>query len=263
MSTLAHRVVGGGPRTAYVLHGILGAGRNWLGMVRRMHARWAGWRFVLVDQRCHGESRDRPGPHTLEACVDDLLALTAVAGAPQLVVGHSFGGKVALCYGRRGHAELEQVWSLDALPSAGTPQDADEVARVIRALRSVPQPLSTRAELLRLLAADGFAPNIGAWMTTNLRRVDSGLIWRFDLDGVEELLADYFRVDLWRWMDHAEVEVHLLQAAGSDRWRPEVMARLAATGPAVRHHRLEDAGHWVHVDNPDGLLDLLDEGFAR
>jgi pimeloyl-ACP methyl ester carboxylesterase len=48
-------------------------------------------------------------------------------------------------------------------------------------------------------------------------------------------------------------------AERSDRWTPELRARARALPPSARvtYHELPNAGHWVHVDNPDGLLALL------
>ena len=54
------------------------------------------WRAVLVDLRMHGASQDFSPPHTLAACVADLRALENSIGPFHGVIGHSFGGKVAL-----------------------------------------------------------------------------------------------------------------------------------------------------------------------
>ena len=74
--------------------------------------------------------------------------------------------------------------------------------------------------------AQGFSLAIAAWMTTNLKRSpEGGLVWRFDLDGVEALIRDYFREDLWSMIeeDH-DCEVHLVRAQRSDRWAPEILS---------------------------------------
>ena len=134
-----------------------------------------------------------------------------------------------------------------------------EVLAVVRALRELPLPFDRREDLRQALLDRGFSASLAAWMTTNLRHGEGGLVWRFDLDPVEALLLDYAQVDLWPWLDSPErhTPVELLRAERSDRWTPELLARLASPPPLLRLHTLADAGHWVHVDQPQALRALL------
>lgn len=62
-----------------------------------MHAEW---RMVLVDLRNHGKSAEIGllPPHNLENAAKDLANLVKAEGWdwPDVVIGHSMGGKVAL-----------------------------------------------------------------------------------------------------------------------------------------------------------------------
>lgn len=265
------------PAAAWFLHGILGSGTNWRAFARRLVEQAPGWKAVLVDLRNHGDSGRPPGPHSLQACADDLWELGAERGEPpRIVVGHSFGGKVALTYagqagrlGSTGAGALERVWVLDAFPSAwpGDPSEDAEVVTVMRALRSVPVPLARREEVVTLLRERGFSSSLAKWMTTNLRRSSSGYVWRFDLDAAEEMVADYFRQDLWPVLEHPGdgLCIDVVQAEHSDRWTAAELARFEQLPDdcATRLHLLPDSGHWVHVDNPDGLLALMLPSFRE
>ena len=254
------------PRTAFILHGILGNHTNWRSFARQLADDRPDWRFHLVDLRNHGLSDAPPPPHTLAACADDLDALAAQVGAPDVVIGHSFGGKVTLEYASRRPDTLLQAWVLDATPHAMPegPGDDNEVKSVLAALRAVPQPLARRSDVMSELAALGQPPMIQKWMTTNLRRDDDGFRWTFDLDGAEAMLDDYFQRDLWGPLETTSPSapaVHLVRAGRSDRWTPDLLQRLAALPPgAAGHvHVIEDSGHWLHVDAPDALRALLAE----
>lgn len=257
----AHSVLqgeAGGGRTVFLLHGILGSGRNWRSFARRVVLEVPSARVVLVDLRNHGESDGASGPHTLAAAADDLASLSQQIGRPQVVVGHSFGGKVAAAYSERHPQGLERAWILDSRLDAVAPEGDNEVAQVIRSLREVPQPLDSREHLVELLQGRGFSPALARWMTTNLRRDHDGLRWAFHLPGVEQMIEDYWRTDLEDLLDSGPVPLSLVLAGRSDRWPEEIVERYRRRATqAVGFHVLPQAGHWLHVDDPDGLLRVL------
>ena len=88
-----------------------------------------------------------------------------------------------------------------------------------------------------------------------------GFVWRFNLDAIDELMRDYFRVDLWPVLEHptSDSDLRVVVAERSDRWAPENRARIqrVADHSAVSLHVVPDAGHWLHVDNPGFLLELM------
>src|SRR5262245_8884848 len=87
---------GGAPRGwLLLLHGILGSGANWRTIARRVVTARPELGAVLVDLRMHGRSQGAPPPHTIDTAAGDLVHLAAELSLAA-VVGHSFGGKVAL-----------------------------------------------------------------------------------------------------------------------------------------------------------------------
>jgi pimeloyl-ACP methyl ester carboxylesterase len=252
---------GSGPKTVYVLHGILGSGRNWRSFARRLVAERDDLTVHLVDQRAHGSAPPSSGPHTLAACADDLAALEARHGSADVVVGHSFGGKVALAWAEgpgRG-----AVWVLDSppgLPDGQPTAESHDALGVLAALRSCPTPVATRSELRQHLRDAGLPEGIVMWLLTSSRRDADGWRWVFDLPAVDELLADYFRRDLWP-VALSGHPVTLVKAERSDRWTAHDLEQAEAADASGRigWAVIEDAGHWLHVDNPDALLQLFVE----
>lgn len=267
---LHHRLVGAAdaPKLAFVLHGALGSGQNFSRFSQKLAERRPDYRQVLVDLRHHGQSSGARPPNTLAACAQDLRALAQHLGAePSVLIGHSFGGKVSIEYARQESESpagaLQQVWVLDAVP--GDQPDGEqnsEVSQVIAAVRSVPMPAASRRDVVsHLISSEGLSSGLAEWMATNLRREGQRYSWVFDLDGIEELMRDYFRVDLWSFLaqPRSRPRFELVVAERSDRWTPELRARAQAlpTAAQVHYHELPDSGHWVHVDNPGALLDLM------
>jgi hypothetical protein len=58
--------------------------------------------------------------------------------------------------------------------------------------------------------------------------------------------------------------IHLVMAGRNKEWTEEIVDGLrsipGASEERFRMHRLEKAGHWIHVDDLEGLLDVMVEG---
>lgn len=252
------RIGPAGAPEVWVLHGILGSARNWRAFTRRLARVRPDLAFRLIDLRHHGDSHGGfPPPDTLAACAEDLARLAEAEGvAPCAVVGHSFGGKVTLAYVARRPAQLAQAWVLDAVPGAvGSFPDDHEVITVVRALHGIAMPVASHDQAADTLRAQGFSDALAAWMTTNLVHRGDGYVWRFDLAAVDRMLRDYAATDLWSVVDDPPVPLHVVRAGRGDRWEADAVARLGRS--AAVDHLLADSGHWVHVDAPDTLRELL------
>src|SRR5690606_19115338 len=132
-------------RWMLVLHGIYGQGRNWASVARRFVRERPSWGLMLVDLRLHGASTGFEPPHTVPRCAEDVAALAETLGAPvEGVLGHSFGGKVALLYAALAPRPPAQLWLVDSQPG---PRDPDGSAwHMLEVLRRFPGPFSDRAE---------------------------------------------------------------------------------------------------------------------
>lgn len=272
---LSHQIIPnvGASRTAFVLHGALGSAQNFRGFVKKLSEARTDYSYVLVDLRNHGTSHPAPGPNTLEQCAQDLVGvIEANADLPPLtaVIGHSFGGKVAIEFARSAPAAdrepLEQIWVLDSNPGPQAAGEDHEVLRVVAAVQGVPLPIPNRQHVVQHLQSAGMSSGLANWMTTNIARVGNDYQWVFDIHGIVELLHDYFGRDLWPFLAEARIkpEFHLVVAERSDRWNGEMTAHARSLPPEsnTRVHILPNSGHWVHVDNPEGLLQMLSEGLA-
>ena len=201
-------------RFVLFLHGILGTRANWRSIARRATEVWSsrGPRVgaILVDLRMHGESQDFEPPHTVSAAAEDLHALSdELRGRPIVgVVGHSFGGKVAMTYAAQASAALERLWVIDSAPGITPPgQVAGNTREVLQVLREVPTVWERREDFVAAVMVRGLARGIAQWLAMNLTAGEAeasssteggpaaDLRWPLDLDAIEALLTDYGEVD--------------------------------------------------------------------
>ncbi len=242
------------------VHGIYGAGRNWGSIARRFVNERPDWGVVTVDLRQHARSpKSFPQPHTVQACAEDLLALGQALGVePEAILGHSFGGKVALLYARTAQG-LKQVWVIDSTPASRPPSGS--AWRMLRVLRLHSEPFGDRAAVIAAIESEGFDNKVAQWMSINTIPSDQGLVWRIDADEMEELLRDFFRTDMWSVIESPpdEVTIHLVRATESSVMDADDAERArgaaALTGRVLLHE--VEGGHWLNSDNPEALHALL------
>lgn len=247
--------LGGGP-PVLVLHGLLGQGRNWSALAKRLAARR---RVLLVDLRNHGRSPHHP-VMTYPAMAEDLAALIVGRGLDRpALVGHSMGGKAAMTLAL---ARPELVGRLAVVDIA--PVDYGRSATFAGFLDAMlaidPARLARRAEVEQALAAAVPDPRIRAFLASNLEPVDGRLAWLPALGILREALATLggFPADL----PAASAGLAVLAIAGgrSDYVSGDGREALRRLFPASRLVRVAGAGHWVHADAPEVLLAAL-EGF--
>lgn len=247
---------------ALFTHGIYGAGGNWRSIARAVVTRRPEWSALLVDLRLHGKSEAGLPPHTVAACADDLAALIASVGPVAVAIGHSFGGKVVLAL-RAGGAALAQTWVLDSTPSArpGAWDLPDNSVREVWTTFSVlDRTWARRDDFIEAAVARGHARTLATWMATNLVPADGGLRLRLALEPIRSLLLDYYATDLWPALTSPALagDAHMVVATRSDTVSLDDRARLAALPADARvHTHAVDAGHWLHLDAPTAVVDLL------
>lgn len=248
----------------YVLHGIFGAGRNWASVIRRIIQARPEWGALLVDLRQHGTSQGFAPPHEIERAAADLDALAASTGLPPTaILGHSFGGKVALLYAGGSHpgaAGLRQVWVIDSTPEAREP--AGSAWNMLEILHRMPARFDSRDELVDALMQHGVERPIGQWMATNLEAGDDGYRWRFDLEAIQSLLESFFAADAWEVVEAppAGLEVHLVKAQESSVLSGQALVRAQRAADAEDSRAFlhtVPGGHWVNADNPAAVEELL------
>jgi pimeloyl-ACP methyl ester carboxylesterase len=299
---LAHKIIGpladGAPiQTVYILHGLLGSARNWQSFVSTLSSRLTATEFVCLDLRNHGNSQGFPGPHTLDACVDDVLEFARATGKwPSGLVGHSMGGKILLQLASR-HSEVSFLTSrqhhrprlhlsiVDSLPGrhqAGSMTASDSVAKVLNVVSRAPRPIPSRQTVIDMCTKEGIEKGVALWLASNISHVDSaispgcGFRWQFDPETAGSLYESYLNTDRWDVLlkgPPADVEIDAVIATRSSRWtnaetqskleQSEAADRIRNTsgysmGGPVSFNKIE-AGHWVHVDNPTALNHRLAE----
>ena len=249
-------------------HGIYGAGTNWRGIARKIVDARPDWSIALVDLRNHGRSTgpdaNIASPHTLAACAADLAALFDELPTLRALAGHSFGGKVVLATRAVAPPRLAQTWVLDSSPSARPGAESDphnSVSRVLALMEKLPRTWPKREEFVAAVIAEGHAAPFAQWLAMNVVPEGERYVLRLDLAAMREMLHDYYTQDLWSVAFDPALPgtLEVVVAERSPTLDAEDRARLAQVPPHVHVHSIA-AGHWLHIEAPANVVEMLVRG---
>lgn len=230
------------------------------------HARW--WSFIApffasdravaaIDFSGMGDSgrRDAYGSACHIAEIEAVLA-DADLGAKPIVVGHSFGGFIAMCHGARHSADLAGVVCVDA---ALRPEPAAQ-AEPVRAYTR-PKPVHPdRASILKRFRLGPAQPCRNAFIldfiaNTSIAPCPGGWTWKFD---VAARGAAHHTEPLAEYLASFACPKALIYGAESAMVTPEIAAHMATMfAPGEPVVCLPDAHHHVFVDQPIAFVAAL------
>lgn len=246
-------------------HGIYGSGGNWRAIARKLVDRRPDWSVALLDLRNHGRSTGGEPPHDLDACARDVIAVVDELPAVAALAGHSFGGKVMLAARAIAPPRIRQTWMFDASPSArpGAERDPNNSAtRVFEIMEKLPKRWARRDDFVAAVVAEGQPQSLAQWLAMNVTPDDGAggeLVLRLDLAAIREMLVDFWAQDLWSVaLDPALPGTLEVVIAERSSTLDADHARLASLPPHVHVHRIA-AGHWLHIEAPANVVELLAE----
>jgi pimeloyl-ACP methyl ester carboxylesterase len=239
-----------------LVHGLFGSGTNWHGIARRL----AQTRPLLVpDLRNHGES---PWDAVMDypAMAADLAALLDARGiAAAHLVGHSMGGKAAMCLAL---ARPERVRSLAVVDIAPIAYES-RFGALVDALQALPlEDLRDRRDADARLAAVVSSAAVRGYLLQNLAYdADQGLRWRLNLPAIADSLNQILGFPDAQGRQFAGPTL-FVYGSRSDYVGADGLDRIRALFPLARLRAIPNAGHWVYADQPDAFLAAL-TGFLK
>jgi len=246
---LAGTTLGEGPPVV-LLHGLFGAAANWGAIQKRLAAHH---RVTALDLRNHGAS-PRGAAMDYASLAADVAETMA---APAAVLGHSMGGKVAMALALTQPSRVTRLVVADIAPVTYPPALRGYVA----AMQAIPLTASlTRRAADSALAAAVPEPNIRGFLLQNLRFGTSPPQWRLAL---AELAAGMPEIEAFpAFTTRYEGPTLVLNGGRSGYIRAAHHAAFRALFPAARFATLPEAGHWLHAEQPDQFLALIEPFLA-
>jgi esterase len=242
--------VGTGPDVV-VLHGLFGAGRNWLSIARAL----AGdFRCHFVDLRNHGRSPHAPSMTYLDMAADVRALVERLGLETFTLVGHSMGGKAAMTLALTDPARIARLVAVDIAPVSYP----DRFAEMIRAMRALDLgTIRRRAEADAALAAAIPDLAVRQFILQNLTFSGGVAGWRANLAALEDQMPhilgplpvpDGARFERPTWFVRGEL---------SDRVRPEHFELMQRWFPGHHLETVAGGGHWPHAEAPEAFMTVF------
>jgi pimeloyl-ACP methyl ester carboxylesterase len=225
--------------------------------------------LIFYDHRCNGRSVGAPvSSITWENLTADADALRQKLGFERwAVLGHSFGGHVALEYALRYPGNLSHLVLLDSGGDSRWSQQnaADVLAKRGFSVKKVElvrrwfngdfAPREMLPMLMRIGPAYAYHPSL--WLTArDLIRGE----WRTKMRPEALIFAERYLLKGWSVMDQlSEITVPTLVLAGREDFvfPPEHQLELAAGIPGARLQIIERAGHNPHSERPAEVMQAV------
>jgi pimeloyl-ACP methyl ester carboxylesterase len=234
-----------------LLHGGGLSSAEWTDLVPELAERR---RVVAFDARGCGESdRDPELRYGARTIVGDLEQVREGLGLERFTLaGHSFGAVAACVYAAEHPEVVDALVLVDGGPAGHTrPSSLDDP----------PLCFATRDDAARALARllpSGFPD----WYldTRFTTRADGTLAWRCDMAGRVEWSrrgGEPLIPGLWPYVEALRMPTVVLHGDDSPLFDREDAVRMTQVNPNVRLVDVPGAGHFVHLDRPDAVLEAL------
>jgi pimeloyl-ACP methyl ester carboxylesterase len=189
---------------------------------------------------------------------EDVLETARAEGldGPMDWIGHSQGGRVSLAALGAHPEAVNSVVLLDIAPGPIDSRKSDG-AKVLDTLLLASDRVAERKELRAFLLGRGLSPALADWLMMNVVEQDGMFCWRFDRTALARLHVRLNDEDLWPIVESGKAPIRCIRASRAPYVTASDITRFEKAGCRVD---TVEAGHYVHVEALDAILDLLAGG---
>ena len=263
---LFYRKIGEHKPVLIILHGLYGASDNWMSLAKT----WSSdYEIFLIDLRNHGQS-PHSSIHSYEAMRDDILELMDDQKIEKaIILGHSMGGKVAMRLAMDNPERVNNLIVVDIAPRNYELNKDQNVARhqkILDGMLTLDLSLLKRREDISLLLNASISDEkTKQFIMKNLKRhKDQSFSWKLNVETINNEILNitkgFSKKDIIK--NISGFPVLFIKAEDSNYINNEDTERILDIFPTAEIELVKNAGHWIHVEQPQ-IISSLVKGFLE
>jgi pimeloyl-ACP methyl ester carboxylesterase len=251
MPASLHYNISGRGDAVIILHGLFGSSRNWQSAARILAE---DFQVITPDLRNHGQSFHTASMTYQEMAEDIVRLLDDLSLAKTVLIGHSMGGKVAMVNALLHTHRIEKLAVLDIAPVSYE----HRYGKLFQAMYNLPlDRIRNRSEAEEILDRQINDIFLTRFLLQNLVRSDNGFEWRINLPAIQENIE---KISTFPEPGNAGVfdnPVLFLGGENSHFIQPVHRETIRRFFPQAEIEYIENAGHMLHIEQPDKTVSKL------
>ena len=261
---LFYRVVGTGPPIV-ILHGLYGSSDNWITVAKKLST---VYQVFSIDQRNHGRSPNSED-HSYEALKDDLAMFFDQHKIQKaIVMGHSMGGKTAMCFAADYPERIEKLIVVDIAPKDYFLLNDESQYylhnNILRAMLEIDfSKIESRKQVENFLLERIDSTQIVQFLLKNVHRNKTShrYEWLLNVPVLYDNLDEIIKGVNANWFDDRlpiyNYPVLFIKGTNSDYILREDFASIRRIYPEAKIVEIPNAGHWLHAEQPQLFMEII------
>ncbi len=257
---LFYRKFGSG-QPVIILHGLFGASDNWVSVGKKLAEHFS---VYLLDLRNHGQSF-HSDEHSYAAMSRDVLEFIDINELKNVVLlGHSMGGKVAMTFAIQNYCRVNKLIIVDISPAAyiNSYKNIDKISHrvILNTMANFEfKSVKNRSQIETKLRENISELRVLQLLLKNIKRnSQNNFSWRLNCKAISENLQDMFAaVEQNIEMQENDIPTLFFKASDSQYVNGSDFDEIAKYFPNSKIETIYNTGHWIHVEQPDILIDRV------
>lgn len=254
-----------------IVHGLYGSSDNWLTVGKKLSAHY---KVYMIDQRNHGRSPNS-NDHSYEVLKEDLAGFFDQHHIQKaIVIGHSMGGKTAMAFAADYPEKIEKLVIVDIAPKDYFRLNDESQYylhnSIMQAMIELDfSQMETRKDIEKYLSQRIDNLSIVQFLLKNVhrRKENHQFEWRINIgvlyDNLDEIISGVNE----RWFEDRKpifnYPVLFIKGENSKYIQQEDYPSIRQIYPDAIIKVIPDAGHWLHADQPQLFMEVLEHFLAQ
>jgi len=248
-----------------IVHGLYGSSDNWLTIGKKLASEY---KVFMIDQRNHGRSPNS-SEHTYELMKNDLADFFDQQGIEKaILMGHSMGGKTAMCFAADYPECIEKLIVVDIAPKDYFLLNDESQYylhnNILRAMLEIDfTRMESRKQVENFLNERIDSHSVVQFLLKSVSRnkESNHFEWRLNVPVLYDNLDEIIKGVNAHWFDDRlpirNYPILFVKGADSNYILPEDFPSIRRIYPEAEIAEIPHAGHWLHAEQPQLFMDII------